>query len=234
VLQLKRLFVVVLVGSLSLTAALAIGLLLFAEINETTGRVLATTGLLALFGLLTLPAGALFDQRRHTWLAWLVVGLAACAFTLALALVWRDWDSDPAEWFWKTLATLAAFAVASSQAAATTAVLRAADTRAIRVLYALSVVLVAVLAAMVSAAAWIEVEDETFYRILGAVAVADVLVVLLQPVLRRLTAVPAREESRAERLVFVLDGVPSADAVEEARSVLERGGARVQRVERER
>jgi hypothetical protein len=232
VLQLKRLFFFVLVGSLSLTAALAIGLLLFAEIDETTGRILATTGLLAVFGLLTLPAGALFDQRRHTWLAWLVVGLAAGTFALALALVWRNWDTDPAEWFWKTLATLAAFAVASSQAAATTAVLRAADMRAIRVLYGLSLLLVAALAAMVTAAVWLEVEDETFYRILGAAAVADVLVVVLQPILRRLAGVAPRDEPRAERLVFVLAGAPSPEAVEEARSALERGGARVERVER--
>jgi hypothetical protein len=232
VLQLKRLFFVTLVASLSLTAALAIGLLLFAEIGETTGRILATTGLLALFSLLTLPAGALFDRRLHTWLAWSVVALAAATFALALTVVWGDWDDGGSESLWKTLATLAAFTVAASQTAATTAFLRAADTPAIRILYALSVAFVLVLAGMVAVAAWNEVDDETFYRLLGALAVADVLVVILQPVVRRLAGVPAREGPREQRLVFVLDRAPSADAVREARSALERSGARVERVER--
>ena len=49
---------------LSVSAALAVGILLFGEFGETEGRVLATTGLLAGYGLLALPAAMLLDRRR--------------------------------------------------------------------------------------------------------------------------------------------------------------------------
>jgi len=58
----KRLALVALVASLSATALLAIGILLFAEFDDTSGRILATTALIGLFSLLTLPAGALLDR----------------------------------------------------------------------------------------------------------------------------------------------------------------------------
>ena len=90
---------------------------------------------------------------------------------------------------------------------------------------------------MIVAAIWEEINDQAYYRFLGAVAVGNVLLVLLQPVLRRLRGAPA--PSRQERplgdtfrLVFTLKGIPARRAVDEAVKALERGGAHVENVER--
>ena len=107
----KRLFLWGLGGSLSVTALLAIGILLFAEFDELAGRILATTALLGLFSLLSLPAGVLLDQGRFAPLAWASLGLNAVGFFLAMLLLWQEDGGSDTEW--KVLATAVPAAVAT-------------------------------------------------------------------------------------------------------------------------
>ena len=107
---------------------------------------------------------------------------------------------------------------------------RPGDPSGVRRLYLVSVALAVVLAAMIALAAWAEVDDETYYRFLGAVAVANVLVVVLQPIVRRMRPRTTAADI-SFRLVFTLDRAPSGEAVQSAAKALEEGGARVQRVE---
>ena len=72
----RRLFFGGLIVSLAVTAALAIGILLFSEFDDTTWKILLTTALVAAFSVVSLPAGVLLDQRRHAWLAWCVIASA--------------------------------------------------------------------------------------------------------------------------------------------------------------
>jgi hypothetical protein len=222
----RRLFLRVLIASLSATAALAIGTLLFAEFDDTAGRILATTALISAASLLWLPAGVLLDRGRAITLAWAVIGLVAGAFVFSLILVWGDSDD-----FWKPVVILAVFAGASSQAAASTSRRRPDDPPGVRRLYLASIVLSYGLAALIAVAALGEVENADYYRFVGAVAVGTVLAGLLQPIVRRMAGTPTEPGSR---LVFVLDGEPSPEAVERAKQVLEEGGARVTEVLRPR
>ena len=231
----KRLFFVALVTSLCATAAIAIFTLIFAEFDETAGRILATSALISLFSLLSLPAGVLLDQGRYTALAWAILAIAAAAFLLSMVVVWVDWDEGPGDGVWKSLVTLAAFSAGLSQTGAATSRRRDEDSQGVRILYVASIALVFLVAAMASLAAWEEIEDSRYYRALGALVVANVLVVLLQPILRRLAGVPtpaAAPPSGGHKLVFELDGPASDEAVAEARTALERGGARVSNVDR--
>ena len=230
--QAKRLFFVGFVASLCATAALAILFLLFGEFDDTAGRILLTTALIALFSLFALPAGVLLDKGRVAWLAWTTIGVSALALVLSLALVWASWEEDPGEAHWKAVAVTGAFAAAFSQAAATTSRRRDDDTPAVRVLYVVALGLGALLALLIAGAALAEVEDENYYRGLAAVAVADLLFVILQAVVRRLAALGPAATSGHHRVVFTLADAPSAKAVEAARQALEAGGVRVERVER--
>lgn len=217
--QARRLFLRSLVVSLSATAALAIGTLLFAEFDDTAGRILATTGLISVASLFSLPAGVLLDQGRATALAWATIALTAGGFLLALVLVWAENDD-----LWKPVGILAVFAGASSQTAAATSRRRAGDSTGVGRLYVASIVLSYGLALLLTIAMAEEVETADYYRFVGAVAVAAVLAALLQPIVRRMGGTP---EKTAAKLVFSLDREPSAEAVERARRALEEGGARV-------
>ena len=224
----KRLFFLGLIASLVLTAAIAIGVLLFGEFDETTGRILFTTALLALFSLVALPGGVLIDQRRHLWLAYATLALATVSFALALAVVWRDWEESGGESLWRTLAAFAAFAGAAAQAATTTARLRPDDAPLVRRLYVASLVLGVLLAGMIALAAALEIDSSGYYRVLGAVAVADVLLVVVQSVARRLGG-PARATAAAGAGEAALLVTGPREALDLAIPELERRGLRVSR-----
>ena len=84
----RRILLSAVVAVLTLTALLAIAILLFGSFGETEGRILGTTLLLAVFGLLALPSVILLDQRRLPGLAVPGVVLAAASFGLATAGMW--------------------------------------------------------------------------------------------------------------------------------------------------
>lgn len=208
----KRLFFGGLIASLSVTAALAIGILLFSEFSDTSVRILTTTGLVALFSLVALPAGILLDQRRAVWLAWLVIALSAAAFAVSLVLIWRDWEAEGGEGLWKTLTVVAAFAVASSQIAMSTSRRGLGDTRVLRILYLGSIVLALAGASLIAFGAVAEVDSSGYWRVVGAVVIADLLFVIVQPIVRRLGSAPAAPE-----LVFAFRCVLDGPAGETAR-----------------
>lgn len=250
----KRLFFGGLIVSLGVTAALAIGILLFSEFDETTGKILMTTALVAAFSVVSLPAGVLLDQRRYAWLAWCVIALSAGAFVVSMVLIWRNWDDEGGEPVWQTLAVLASFAVAGSQIAMSASRRRPDASGALETLFFGSVALALVGATMISIGAVEEVDSDGYWRILGAVVVADLFLVIVQPVARRMSRppgvrttfafeialdrapgdLPAGYTAEGTRVACSVAAAGFADAVAEAIRVLERGGVTVVRVERNR
>jgi hypothetical protein len=230
----RRILLLGVVGALCATAALAIAILLFSEFHETQGRILGTTALVALAGLLALPAAVLADQGRSPRLARAQAVLTGVSCSLVLAGIWTN---DAPDELGKAMLTALVFALASTQAAALQARRGPRDSRAVRGLFTASLVLALVVAALVSVAAWAEVSGETYFRVLGALVVADALAVALQPVLAR--AGRPRSTYRVQ-LVSAADGVrvveveavSFAAAAAKAIAEAERDGALVQQVVR--
>jgi len=230
----KRALLRAIVASLTTTALLAIGILLFGHFGQTESRILTTTMLLAGFGLLALPAGFLFDQGRLTGLAWVVLALASAGFALSVALVWTG--DDPPEELAKTAATIAALAVASTQVAALAARRTNRDPESVRLLFLASTALALVLASLVGLAVWAEIGSSGFYRALGAVVVLDVLLVALHPILlrarRRQVPQPLRIVDTSGRTTEVTVEADSlAHAAEKAIRTAERQGRHVRSLE---
>jgi drug/metabolite transporter (DMT)-like permease len=218
----RRLFLWALVASLCVTAAIAIATLLVAEFDETARRILATTALLSLASLLSLPAGVLLDRRRAVPLAWATIAASAAGLALAMIVIWglRE-DESLAKLSW----TLWLGAGAGAQASAVTSMLQPGDSRRLRVVSVLSILLAALLAALIALAVWIEPDVAAYFRATGAVAVAAVLTSLLQPILRRVE----RPAARTRELVLELDREPSEEAVAAAIEALGRHGVRADR-----
>ncbi len=179
----RRLLLLAVIASLAVTAALAIGILLLGDFDDTEWRVLGTTFAISVASLLALPGAQLLDQRRAAPLAWATVALAAVAFVLFEQVLWTDEDGETA---WKRVGTAAVFAVATTQIAALTSRLKAGDRQSVGVLYLVTFGLVLLLAALATTAIWKEIDSDTFYRVLAALAVLNVFLVVLQPLLRRL------------------------------------------------
>ena len=232
----KRQLLFLTIVSLAATAALAIGVLLLGDFGHMEGRILFTTLVLSACGLLTLPAAVLLEQNRAPLLAGACISLTAAFFAAFELTLWTAEDSQDG---WKAVGTLAALTVASTQISALTSRLRSGDRQAVRTVYASTVGLVLLLALMAIAAIWEEIEDVTYYRALAALVVLNVFLVVLQPLLRRLT----HEENGAGYRVRIaaepggveeleLSGRDFADAVATAIRKLEREGRRVVGFER--
>lgn len=212
-------------GLLSVAAALAIGILLFGDFGSTEGRILGTTAVLAGYGLLTLPAAMLQDQRRLPVLAAIGALLAATGATLAVTMIWRDSASED---FGNTIWTVTAALLATVQTSALGLRPPREESPLVRGLFIGSAALVMVVASMFVAIIWASIEDEGFIRVFAALLVLDVLLVALQPILSH-----ARPQTRAHRLrVLVSHGEPVELAVE-ARDVAAAAERAIRRLEGE-
>jgi len=229
----KQVLLLAVAGLLSVSGAIAVGILLFGEFGQTEGRVLATTGLLAAYGLLALPAAMLVDRRRLPMLAVLVLTLALAGALLAVSAVWR---SSPSDAHGNAVGTVTAFLVASAQVSALVLRRPDRDRTLVRWLFALSCLFAAVAAAMFTVVLWAEIDSERYGRVLAAVVVLDILAVALQPTLARARphaiTIPLRLllESGETREVGVLApdlAAAAADAIRQS----EREGHRVVRLE---
>ena len=231
----KHLLVFFTITSLAATAALAIGVLLLGDFHDTEARVLLTTLAISFGGLLTLPAAILLEQGHSTTLAGATIALTAALFATFEYMLWLADDSESG---WKIVGTLAAAAVASTQISAQTTRLRAGDRQSVRTVFYSAVSLVVLIAVLVMAAIWEEIDDGGYYRILAALAVLNVFLIVVQPLLRRLGPAAggafrvriATEPGGAEEVE--LGGRDFADAVARAIRKLEREGRRVTSLER--
>jgi hypothetical protein len=198
--ELRRLVLVTTVSALSLTALFAIFALLTGSFDETQVRILATTGGFGLASLLATPGTRLLEQGRHVGLGQAVVGLAALSFVVELWPLWLDTENDRP---WRSLVVVAAVTVALAQIAQSLSRRRPSDPEAVRLLALGAGVCALVLAGLIALAAIAQQHDSGYYRFLGSVAVLDVLLAFLQPVVRRF-GTPVAPSGRGPGFVLVL------------------------------
>jgi hypothetical protein len=169
--------------SLCVCGGLSLILLVFGDAEGALWQILTSGVLLGLFSLLAYPGALLLDQGRGSILAWSAVLLAALGLLWSFRTVWGDFHGDDGSW--RLLVTLTACATAVSQVCATTARRHETDPSAVERLYLASTLLVYLLAGMVTLAAWDALgSGPLFWRLLGVVAVLDLVAVALQPALR--------------------------------------------------
>lgn len=229
---LKRILLLAVAGLLSASALLAAGILLTGRFGWIEGRILATTGVLAGYGLVALPAAILLDRDRRRGLAVASLGLAVAAASLALATLWVARHPEAlgnAAW------TAAVLALASSQTSALAARRRQGEPASVGRLFALSLVLAGAVATVFSVLLWAGVEHEAYFRVLAALVVLDLLAVALQPVLARLRpAVVHRLRvvvEPGETVAMDIEEADLAGAVARAVRTLERRGRRIVRID---
>lgn len=179
----KRFVLGLVAVSLCVCGGLALLFLLVGNFDGASWRILTSTVLIGLFSLLALPGATLLDQGRGSLLAWSTVLLSVLGLLISFRIVWVGPEGDDGSW--RLLVTLTACATAAGQVCATTARRHETDPPIVDRLYGISTLLAYTLAGMVTLAAWdILGANGFFWRVLGALAVIDLVTVVLQPVLR--------------------------------------------------
>ncbi|HZD86570.1 MAG TPA: hypothetical protein VE088_01030 [Gaiellaceae bacterium] len=174
----RRILLLGVVALLCAAALLAIAILLLGRFGDTERRVMATTLLLAGYGVLSLPGAVLLDQGRRRMLAEWAIALAGAAAGLALASVWGFSDVEAVG---KSVGTATILAVAAAQAAGLSTRRAERDPPAVHRFFVASCVTAALAAAAAVTLLWLQPSGSVYARLLGAVVVLDLLLVALQP-----------------------------------------------------
>ncbi|HYI32484.1 MAG TPA: epoxide hydrolase, partial [Glaciibacter sp.] len=179
----RRIAVIAIIVSLSVTALVGIFALLFGTFNELQGRIMLTTALIGAVSILALCDLARID-RGFRWIS--VTGLAVTAVTLlaGLVLVWFDWSGgENLEALWKTFG-LAGVAAVSAAHASLLLLLGGRTNPVVRfglwVTLALIGILYLLLAALILTNG--EIASDGYARLVGTVAILDVLGTIVVPV----------------------------------------------------
>jgi hypothetical protein len=226
----RRLLLRAIVAGLCITAGIGIVIVLSGSIDDTSGRILVTTTAVSFFGLLAVPAGMLLERNRLSWLGRGSAALTGSTFLLTLVVTWVH---DVPTSLWRTWGVLGTLTLAAAQAAVVEARRRDTDSDAIRLLVALSMVSGAALAALGVGGILGSIDDDGYYRLIGAIAIVDVLLISVVAVLRRGSGPVGRTHRvRVDGRLVEAPGRDFAAAVAYAIRDAEKAGAPVRRVER--
>ena len=226
----RRLLLRTIVTALCATAAVAIVVLLSRSFDSLTGRILLTTTAISASALLVVPAGTLLDRDRHALLARSSAVLTLTAFVLSLILIWVD---DRPLWLWKAWGVVGTLSLAAAQGCAVESRRRDSDTELVQRLVTGSAVSGGLLTGLGVLAILAEIDDGGYYRVLGALAIIDVLCVVLVAVFRRSTGpIDRTHRLRIDGRFVESPGRDFAAAVATAIREAERDGSEVRRIER--
>jgi hypothetical protein len=228
--QTRRLLVWTTLFALSVTAVVAIAVLLTRSFGDTTWRILGTTTAIAVGALLAVPVGALLERSERRLLARTSGVLTGVTFVLTVVGIWHT-SHDAA--YAKTWAVIGTLALAAAQACAVESRRRDSDTRSTRLLVTGSSITGSALAGLGSLAIVDEIDSGGFYRVLGAVAILDLLLVVAVAVVRRGAGpIDQRHRLRLDGRLIESPGRDFAAAAANAIREAERAGQTVRRVER--
>ncbi|GAB3034864.1 hypothetical protein GCM10027052_10940 [Parafrigoribacterium mesophilum] len=179
----RRVAVICIIVSLSVTALIGIATLLGGNFGDVQGRIMLTTLVIGTFGVLAL-ADLAVAGRRFEWCGYVGILAGSVGLVMGLYLVWSD--AEPSEAFWKSFGV--ATVLAASLAHANLLLLLGERRRpVVRTTLWITVGLITVLAGMIIAliATDGDIGTEIYARVLGTVAILDVLGTIVVPVISR-------------------------------------------------
>jgi hypothetical protein len=195
--QARQLFYRIVVAALCVTALVAIVGVLSGDFDETDARIIGTTIALVVYSSTSLAGFALLNRAMAPILGYAGIAASALGFLTWMNLIWSD-SGFESEGTWKLAFLFLVLALGAAHASLLILRQRRTDPPSVRAVVGLTLVLITVLASMLVIALLQEVEDETYYRFLGVVAVLWVLGTILVPVLRKAQSAPT-EESQVKR-----------------------------------
>jgi len=190
--ELRRTAVIFIIVSLSLTALVGIVTLLTASFGEVQAKVILTTLLVAGFSITALCHLAVVGRALRV-VGFVGIAVSALALITGVTLIWGSWDNWNSGWdtVLKAFAVLGVLALSLAHA---NLLLLLGDRPSPLIRYGLiaTVALIGVLALLIILPivtdGRIPGDNDVYWRILGVVAILDVLGTIVLPVVSRFTA----------------------------------------------
>jgi len=182
----KRTGLQVLIGSVVVSAALAIFSLLRGEFSDTDGKILLTALSIAAASVLTLSNGIVLEQGRSRPLATLAIIVSVAGFGVLVVTIWNSFDIDE-------LIKVAASTIFLGVTLTHWSLVSIARIPArFRLLQIAAFPLSGVLATFLIAAVWERVEGLQTAQIAGVIGILTVAITIILPVLQRLAVTGGR------------------------------------------
>ena len=179
----KRAFFILLMASLVITALIGIAVFIVGDFGDgfgTRAKLLVTTVAVAVLSLTGLASAALYDRGKWLPLSYSGIAASVIAFVLVMVGMWGEIDGS---WFWKLAASVAIVAFSISQISVLLLGNYSSARKLIRYsLYGAIAAIFSVAVVLVSMIAW-ELGDTVFFRLLGVLAILDVLGSISVPIL---------------------------------------------------
>lgn len=183
--NLKKLFLYLLIASVGISALIGIGVILIGNFGEFERKILATTVTVTVTSILGLSCGAYLETTRGRNLPLAGVAFAILAAGLWMIIIW--YRGEPIEWFMKTTVTATILAVACSHLSMIS--LARLEKKFLWAYFAAHG-LVWSLAGSVILFVWFEPEnyEQLIGRTLGVLAILVASITILTPVFHKLSA----------------------------------------------
>lgn len=183
--DLRRLFLYLLIASIGLSAVIGIGVILFGNFGEIEVRVLFTTLTVTVTSILGLACGAYFESGRGKYLPLTGIGLSIVSALMCFLIIWNVLDDNKV--FIKSFLTATLVAAACSHLSLLS--LARLDRRFAWTRIA-AVVCVLLLCAILLYILWFEPrgDSDIIYRILGVLGILVASITVLTPILHKLSS----------------------------------------------
>ena len=183
--NLRRLFLYLLIGSVALSAVIGIGVLLLGDFGMIEVRVLMTTMVITIVSVLGLACGAYIEVRGGKYVPLAGIALSVIAGLMSFFIIWNVLDDE--EVFIKTFLTATLLAAACSHVSLLS--LARLDRR-FSWTRITAVICIVLLCAILLFILWFEPmgESDLIYRILGVLGILLASITVITPVLHRLSS----------------------------------------------
>jgi hypothetical protein len=180
----RQLFYMTVITALCVTTPIAVVVLLSGDFGETDARIVGTALAMVAFSSASLAGFSLRRRAISVVVSYACIAASALGFVAWVNLIWSDsgFDSDGT---WKPAVVLLILTVAVTQASLLILGARDTENRSVQAALGSTLAMIVVLSSMLVIALLKEIEDETYYRFLGAVTILWALGTILVPVLRR-------------------------------------------------
>lgn len=178
--DIRRLLLVVFIGFLVLTAAVAIVTVLTGDFGTLQLKVLGTTLTISAASIAAMSCAALIERRRLTALG--SIGVLLCIAAAGL-LIYGIWADPKVEGYWKSTVTAIVLAVGTAHAFLLWLPTLAPRHRWVQIA---STVVDGVLVGMFLIEFWMEIFEDGYYRGMIVVAIIAGLFTLVVPILMKL------------------------------------------------
>ena len=194
--EIRKLSLKCFVGFLVLTALIAIISVLSGDSGMLQVKIMATSATISTASICLMSCAAFIEKKKLAKLGLLGIFLSISAAILLIIGIWTETGSKE---YWKTTISFVVFAIAFAH---TFLLLLPRLDNKQKWVQSASTVSIGILALMTVAAAWGDIDDEGYYRVLAVAAIIVGFETLVIPILMKL-----RKENSQETKLLILESI---------------------------